>query len=145
MDEKAKILVVDDDPDYLESVGAMLTAARYQVALAADEEQAAREIEAARPDLIILDVMMSRLNSGFQFLWELKRSEKHSGIPVLMVTGVDKALRLNYARHANARIRTAEEEALLPVAGYIVKPVTPKRLTDTVESILQRVWHKSAG
>lgn len=144
MTQPPKILVVDDDPDFLDSTRAMLEGNSYQVAVAPGEDEALAEIEAEMPDLLILDVMMSRLSSGFQLMWELKADDRYKAIPILIVTGVDKEVCLDFARHANSAHRTPDDEAYLPVDGYIVKPVTTSDLLKTVGRILGRAEKQAA-
>jgi len=131
---KARILVVDDDPDFLESTRTVLEAAGHSVATAGDDQQGLARLEAEKPDLLLLDVMMSRWDSGFQLLWKLKSDDRFASIPVLMLTGVDREMNVDYASHANSGLDADQE--YLPVAGYIVKPVEPDKLTATVARVL---------
>ena len=140
-----KILVVDDDPGFLDSTRTMLESGSYEVAVAPGEEEALAEIQAERPDLLILDVMMSRLDSGFQFMWKLKADDRYKAIPILIATGVDKKLRINFARHSYPGKRDPDEEAYLPVEDYIVKPVTTSKLLSSVKRILERAGKQAVS
>ena len=111
MDRKTRILLVDDDPDFLDSTRRMLESAGYEVAVARGEGEALIKLEAKRPDLLVLDVMMSEWDSGFQLMWHLKMEERYEDLP--------------------------EDEEYLPVDGYLVKPVTVEKLLRTVEWILE--------
>lgn len=133
-----RILVVDDDPDFLDSVRTMLESNSYQVAVAPGEDEALAAMEAEKPDLLILDVIMARWDSGFQLLWKLKTDDRYGEMPVLMVTGVDTETGMDFARHVNTAHRTPDDEAYLPVDGYIVKPVKTDQLLRAVERILRR-------
>lgn len=144
MTQPPKILVVDDDPEFLDSTRVMLEGNSYRVAVAPGEDEALAEMEADKPDLLILDVMMSRLSSGFQLMWELKTDERYKAIPILIVTGVDKQVCLDFARHANSPRRGPDDQRYLPVDGYIVKPVTTADLLRTVERILGRAEKQAA-
>ena len=144
MTQPPKILVVDDDPEFLDSTRAMLESNSYQVTLAPGENEALAEIEAERPDLLILDVMMSSLISGFQLMREIKADDRYKAIPILIVTGVDKEVCLDFARHANSPHRSPDDQRYLPVDGYIVKPVTTADLLRTVERILGRAEKQAA-
>jgi len=137
MDRPARILVVDDDPDFLDSTRIMLQSSSYRVAVAAGEEEALAEIEAERPDLLILDVMMSKRDSGFQLARSLKSDQRYRAIPILMVTAVDKEVGLDFARHAKRAYHTPEEEAYLPADDYLVKPVTTAKLLGSVRRVLR--------
>ena len=136
MNPLAKILVVDDDPDFLDSARSMLESGSYRVSGAFGEEEALIQIETERPDLLILDVMMSRRDSGFQLLWKLKEDECYKSIPILIVTGVDKEVHMGFARHAERG--APDEQGYLPVEGYLVKPLTTSTLLSSVKRILGR-------
>ena len=68
----------------------------------------------------------------------LKSDERYQAIPVLMVTAVDEQVGFDFARHVNAGHRTPEDQAYLPVDGYIVKPVKTVELLGAVERLLPR-------
>ena len=133
-----KILVVDDDPDFLDSIRTMLESNSHQVAVAPGEDEALAAMEAEKPDLLILDVIMARWDSGFQLLWKLKTDYRYGEIPVLMVTAVDTETGIDFARHVNTAYRAPDDEAYLPVDGYILKPVKTDQLLRAVERILRR-------
>ena len=144
MDGSARILVVDDDPDFLASMRPILESDFYRVAVAPGEEEAFAEIEADKPDILILDVIMSEWDSGFQLMWRLKRDERYEDIPILMVTGVDREFQMSFARHADSASRTPDEEACLPVEHYLVKPVKANELLGSVKRILRQAQKRAA-
>jgi len=136
MNTHPRILVVDDDPDFLDFAKAVLDGDKYAIAVASGDEEALAELEREKPDLLILDVMMSRLDSGFQLMWKLKADDSYKAIPILMVTSVDKELNMDFASHAMGANRTADDESYLPVASYLTKPVKPAQLLASVERAL---------
>ena len=85
MEEKAKILVVDDDADNLRSVGAMLSYLGYQVILAGNGEEALARIKERLPGVILLDTIMPRID-GFEVLRQVKEDATTKTIPVIMMT-----------------------------------------------------------
>jgi two-component system alkaline phosphatase synthesis response regulator PhoP len=87
MPQKKTILVVDDDPDFLDSVGALLRRSGYAVITAFDGDEAIAEARARGPDAIVLDVMMPR-KDGYAACAELKADPATAGIPVLLLTAV---------------------------------------------------------
>lgn len=137
MEEKLKILVVDDDPDFMDFARDVLENNGYGVFVAPGEEEAIELVESETPDLMILDVMMARLDSGFQLLWKLKANEHLNQIPVIMVTAIDKKMKTDFAAHALKVNQTPEEKAYLPVADYIVKPIGPTELANRVKKALK--------
>ena len=85
MNDKAKILLVDDEPDVVQTVGTRLRAAGYQVAVAYDGQQALDEVNRQRPDMILLDVMLPKLD-GYKACRLLKFDERYKQIPILIFT-----------------------------------------------------------
>lgn len=82
---KAKILVVDDDVDTVELLTKRLSAEGYHTLEAYDGEQALQRVEEYRPDLIILDIKMPKID-GYEVCGRLKRSEDTRFIPIIMLT-----------------------------------------------------------
>jgi DNA-binding response OmpR family regulator len=83
---RKKILFVDDDPDYVESVSILLEK-EYEVMTALSVEEGWRKIREQRPDLFILDAMMEP-KDGFTMAKELKEHQEYKDIPIVMLTGM---------------------------------------------------------
>jgi DNA-binding response OmpR family regulator len=90
-----RILVVDDEPMVRETLGHALTEEGYVVDVAVDGEDALDRVQAARPDVILLDLMMPGMN-GRQFLQALRNDKRFEQVPVLIMTAVH-GLELNLA------------------------------------------------
>ena len=88
MNEPARILVVDDDPRNLRLMESILRSSGYPVLTAVDGAEALEKIEADRPDLVLLDVMMPRM-SGFEVCEEVRRRPETRLLPVVMVTALN--------------------------------------------------------
>ena len=86
--EKRKILIADDDPDIRESLQAILESQQYTVVTAVDKTDGMEKIKAEKPDLAILDIMMSTWEDGFQMSRELKNDPQFEDMPILMLTGI---------------------------------------------------------
>src|ERR1041385_7937687 len=82
-----RILVVDDEPMVRETLGQMLSDEGYVVDMAVDGEEALACVKAARPDVILLDLMMPGMN-GRQFLQALRDDAAYASVPVLIMTAV---------------------------------------------------------
>ena len=131
MQWQAKILVVDDDPDILEAISAVLDARSHQVITAHDGEEGLGKLKEERPDLMILDLLMPKMD-GFAVLNELQdpRRSKYSDIPILILTSV---------REDASRRRYELETGLeLNVDDYVEKPIDPHSLVTRVEKLLQK-------
>jgi DNA-binding response OmpR family regulator len=122
MEEKKKILVVDDDPGIRDSLFAFLSRSGFEVSLAQDGQHALDMLPKTRPDLIILDVLMPRLD-GRDTLRRLRRDG--SWLPVILLTQVGEA---------TERAMALEEGA----DDYINKPFEPHELVARIRAVLRR-------
>lgn len=121
------ILVVDDDPDLVESVSMKLESAQFRVQKAYDGVEAMECIKKERPDLLILDVMMPRKN-GYELCKELKESEEYGGIAVILLTAVADAVTSTSYTHQDGKSTMADD--------YIPKPIELNRLVEIVRENL---------
>jgi len=124
MDERAKILVIDDDPDIHEICKLVLENAGYQVLLASSGAAGRTIIAAEEPDLIILDIMMEEADSGFQMAGWL--SQSYPAIPVLMLSSIAAAAEQLF------------DTGTLRVAELANKPLGSQELLDKVQQLLRR-------
>ena len=120
-----KILVVDDDPDMVESLTLVLQAEGYEVATATTREDAMRGVEAERPDLIILDVMMEQPDDGFVVAQDLRRGG--STTPIIILSSIGHVTGYKYGR----------DSEMAPVDEFVSKPVAPGELIRKVKALLR--------
>ena len=121
------ILVVDDDPDFVEAGRFVLEAAGYKVMSAANGDEALRAMRRERPDLVILDVMMSGVLDGLNASVQIKAERGLKRTPILMISSITTS---DYA----AMFPTDE---YVPVDAFLSKPVGPDKLRDEVERLLE--------
>ncbi len=121
---KQKILVVDDEPDVVELVVFNLKAAGFVVVTAEDGREALQTTKTARPDLIVLDVMLPELD-GLEVCKLLRRDAATAAVPIIMLTAkaeeVDRVLGLE-----------------LGADDYLTKPFSPRELVLRVKGLLRR-------
>ncbi|MHC4461951.1 MAG: response regulator [Planctomycetota bacterium] len=129
--KSAKILVVDDDPDFTKALQTILESGQYAVVTAADRTEGMEKIRTDKPDLVILDVMMSTWQDGFEMSRELKKDPKYKDIPVLILTGVKGKTGIGFKS-------TAGDPVWLPVDGFLDKPVEPEILLAEVKKLLSK-------
>jgi two-component system, OmpR family, alkaline phosphatase synthesis response regulator PhoP len=122
------VLVVDDDSALRESVAEVLSAEGYTVLQAANGEEGYSKAKEARPDVMLLDVMMSSNREGFDIAKRLKQDETTRNIPVIIVTGIKKAMRLPFSYEP--------DEDWLPVKAVLEKPVQPDQLIKHVKEAI---------
>jgi len=104
MDKSKKILVIDDDPDFVETTRIILESNSYSVSSAPGPDEGLRKVAEEKPDLIILDVMWPDRISGFEVCRRLKKDVNFSKIPVLMITAVDKEYGLDFSNIAGISV-----------------------------------------
>ena len=122
---KKYVLIVDDDPDLVETVCMMLEDKGYEVGKAYDGVEGKEAIKERHPDLLVLDVMMPR-KDGYELCSELKADSATKDIPVILLTAVGEAVPTTSYTHAQGMSTEAEE--------YIPKPVDSKTLVEAVDS-----------
>ncbi len=123
---RAKILVVDDDPDFVEIMRTILEAKGYTVVTAANGEQALCQVRAERPDLMLLDIMMSTVLDGLNVSEQLAQDPEARYLPVIMVSSI--------AETPYAHVFPMEEQPHMD--AWISKPVDPKNLLAKVAELL---------
>jgi DNA-binding response OmpR family regulator len=125
---KARILLVDDDPDFLEATRQILVANRYEVVTAQDGEEGIAKAKYERPDLIVLDVIMPG-KDGYSVCYELRKIEQTRPIPIIMLTAVGQQL---------SKPEYAMDIAIDHLADdYIDKPVDTQTLIRKIEKHLR--------
>lgn len=127
--EKAKILIIDDDPDITEAMKIVLENGDYSVHTAKDSEEGMEQLKAIKLDLVILDVMMNSLREGFVLSRELKKDPEYKHIPILMVTAAKEQIGIDFKPDAG-------DETWLPVEDFLDKPVKPELLLNKVRELL---------
>ena len=120
----SRVLIVEDEPDIRELVVHHLKREGYQVSAASSGEEALRQVQAAPPDLVILDLMMPAMD-GLEVCRRLRQDPATASLPIVMLTAkgdeVDRVLGLE-----------------IGADDYVVKPFSPKELLARVRAVLRR-------
>ena len=124
MTEQSKVLVIDDDPDIHAFCTLVLESAGYAVSVASSGAEGRAAMTAARPDLVILDVMMEQADAGFDTAQWFAR--EFPAVPVLMLSSIADA--------ADSLFDTSS----LAVADLVNKPIAPEELLAKVKRLLAR-------
>ena len=124
-----KILLVDDDPDFVDAVAQILKSKKYEIETAFDGPEGLEKVKSQKPDLIVLDVMMPK-KDGYTVCRELKADPQLSSIPVLLLTAV--------ASHVPTTRYTQEMGLETEADDYLDKPVEPQVLVKRIETLLSK-------
>ena len=133
-----RILLVDDDLDFLEMAGRILADEGYEVAKARGPEEALSLIAAERPALVVTDLMMSALDAGFSLARALKGNPATSDLPVVVVSAIAGRLRLDFSPAGPADLEAMNADA------YFEKPLVPARFLKRVRELLNRADREAA-
>ena len=123
-EEKVHVLVVDDYAENVELLKELLTASGYEVTTAYDGDEALKKVDRRKPDLILLDNMMPKMD-GYQVCEALRNKEETKEIPIIFVTAKTEVKDWTHAIFN------------VGVNSYITKPINPKKLLDKVKSVLK--------
>ncbi|MGQ9818474.1 MAG: response regulator [Candidatus Kapaibacteriales bacterium] len=118
-----KIVIIDDDPDIVESVSLLLTSRNFQVVSARYIEEGEELIMKENPDLILLDVMMQEPDDGFYLAAKIRK--KGITTPIFLLTSVSKASGLEFAVGDN-----------LQVNEFLEKPISSSTLEELITKYL---------
>ena len=123
MDRK-RILVVDDEIYIVHILEFSLTMEGYSILTASNGEEALRVIDSERPDLVVLDIMMPKLD-GYEVCRRLRQDEQFQELPVILLS---------------AKGRPIDREAGLQAGAddYITKPFSPRKLLEKIRELLER-------
>lgn len=126
-----KIVIIDDDPGFLEICSAILTEYDYPVDTASNTEEGLKKILSQWPDLLILDIMMATMDEGLNFATTLKQRGDLRRLPIMIVSAqpdVEKGYK-----------RTIEEDMDWIAADmFMEKPINPQDLLHNVRLLLNR-------
>lgn len=126
---KLRILLVDDDVDFVEATKTVLESKPYEVSVAYEGDEGLKKASKETPDLIILDIIMPT-KDGFVVCEHLKKDPQLSKIPILMLTSLSQKIGETTISVAQGLTLEAED--------YIDKPVSPEELLKRVEKLLKK-------
>lgn len=123
-----KILVIDDDRDFLDAARIMLEKAHFDVDVAATPSEGLMMVKTHKPDLVVLDVMMPSDYEGFAIARAIREDLKLCSLPIIILSAVHERKKVPY--------RFAANEDYLPVDAFLDKPLDAAQLVDAVRKLL---------
>jgi CheY-like chemotaxis protein len=133
-----RILIIDDDPDFVEVTKSILETKKYDVRVAYDAAEGFERLEEEVVDAIILDIMMGRGAEGFIFARKIKKDPRLAKIPILVLTSMRE--QTGFSVPGNPI-----HEKFFPVDEYIEKPIEPRILLEEIERLLADKNTKAAN
>jgi len=127
---KAKILVVDDDADFVESTAAILEARGYEVIGAYNGEEGLEKAKSELPQMIIIDLMMNTINEGYGFCLEIRKDERFKQVPLLMISSAHQT-------DIFKELDFVPDDIWFPIDTFLDKPIDRDTLLVHVNKLLE--------
>jgi len=130
MDEQKRVLLVDDDPDFIDINRIILEAVNYQVDEAHSVPEALQKLNDFRYDVLVLDLMMEDRDSGFTLAYAVRSDERLRRIPILMLTSAEEKTGFSF--------QFSQDQEWMKVDDFAAKPLKPADLVARIEKLLER-------
>jgi CheY-like chemotaxis protein len=127
--ESKKVLIIDDNVNFVKVNTAALEAAGYEVEAAYNSDEGFTKVEYGQPDAIVLDLMMERHDSGFTLAKRLKTHPVYRTIPILMLTAVGEATGFRFSMEKDGYWMKTDD--------YADKPLEPDDLVERVGRLIE--------
>jgi CheY-like chemotaxis protein len=124
-----KVLMIDDDPDFVSGIKSILTAANFDVEVAYNPKDGLQNLKTKQYDLLLLDIMMGRGAEGIMIARKLRKDPKLRELPVLIITGMREQIAFLFPGEP-VHPRFVEVDEL------VEKPIEPKLLLEKVNSLI---------
>jgi len=133
-----KVLMIDDDPDFVSGIRSILTAANFDVDVAYTPKDGLQSLQTKNYDLLLLDIMMGRGAEGIMIARKLRKDARLREMPVLIITGMREQIAFLFpGEPVHPRFVEVDE--------MVEKPVEPKLLLEKVNSLIQIAEAKKAA
>lgn len=133
-----KLLLIDDDPDFVSGIKSILDAANFEVDVAYNPKDGLQALQSKTYDLLLLDIMMGRGAEGIMIARKMRKDAKLREIPVLIITGMREQIAFLFPGEP-IHPRFVEVDEL------VEKPVEPKMLIDKVNALIEAAESRKAG
>ncbi|HEU5171638.1 MAG TPA: response regulator [Gemmatimonadales bacterium] len=138
MTDVTRLLIVDDDPEFVEGIRGVLTGAGYAVDAAYNPRDGFAALKARRYDLLLLDILMGRGAEGVMFARKMRKEPALREIPVLIITGLREQIAFLFPGEPL-------HPHLVPVDELLEKPVEPALLLEKVDTLLAAARKRKAA
>lgn len=131
MSEPKRLLIIDDDPDFVSGIRDILESAQYKVDACYDPDEGLAALQKETYDLLLLDIMMGRGAEGIRIARTMGQDEQLKKMPVLIITGIQEQMAFLFPGQP-------VHPGFVDVDEVVEKPVEPRLLLDRIETLLQR-------
>lgn len=129
MSGRKKLLMIDDDPDFVDGIRSILVSADYDVDVAYNPKDGFKALQTKGYDLLLLDIMMGRGAEGVMIARKLRKDPKLREMPVLIITGIREQIAFLFPGGA-------VHPGFVPVDELVEKPVEPGLLLERVSALI---------
>ena len=136
MAKEVQLLIIDDDPDYVEGIQTTLQKAGYTVDAAYNPKDGFEALESKKYDLLLLDIMMGRGAEGVMVARKINKDPELRKIPVLIITGIREQMAFLFPGQP-------VHPRFLPTDELLEKPVDPNLLLEKVSHLLEQAEQKT--
>lgn len=137
MTEGKKLLIIDDDPDFVEGIVAILEPAGYDVETAYNPKDGFEALESKHYDLLLLDIMMGRGAEGVMIARKMRKDDRLREMPVLIITGIREQIAYLFPGQP-------VHPHFVDVDELVEKPVEPELLLDRVSALIKAAEERKA-
>lgn len=130
MSEPKKLLIIDDDPDFVAGIRPVLENADYEVEVAYNPKEGFQALETKSYDLLLLDILMGRGAEGISIARKMRKDPKLRDMPVLIITGLREQIAFLFPGEP-------VHPGFVSTDELVEKPVEPKLLLEKVSTLLQ--------
>lgn len=137
MNSRKRLLIIDDDPDFVDGIRSILETADYDVDAAYNPKDGFQALETKHYDLLLLDIMMGRGAEGIMIARKLRKDPRLREMPVLIITGIREQIAFLFPGEP-------VHPGFVAVDELVEKPVEPQLLLDRVSALLQAAETRKA-
>ena len=124
-----KVLLIDDDQDFNDAIYQHLNRKGFEVHTAEEGRSGVKLVEDEKPDIVLLDVMMETLFSGFEVCRKLRQDENLKSIPIIGISGMADEINVKFDKKTDFDYFSPEE--------FLEKPVDKDLLLKTIEKLIK--------
>jgi len=137
MSTQRKLLIIDDDPDFVDGIKSILKTADYQVDASYNPKDGFKALETGQYDMLLLDIMMGRGAEGIMIARKMRKDAKLREMPVLILTGMREQIAFLFpGEQVHPRFVAVDE--------LVEKPIEPKLLLEKVSALLKAAEARKA-